>query len=697
MATLKSIKNKYLQASDGDVLGVTTNTENISSLSFKLATADSISKFNLVDGFSDDYQDATGVDASGSTNESRDSSGKYYSGTVVVAGGQTAFTTVETTSWTAPAGLSSATYLVVGGGGGAGSGRQGDYGGGGGGAGGLRTGSLPVSGGSSYTVTVGAGGSGGPGGSVGAGSPGTSGGNSTFATITSAGGGKGSYNNQQQMGAGGSGGGNDGGGAGSPAAGNTPSTSPSQGNPGGNGSHYQGGGGGGSGGSGSNGAPPASNGTGGNGGAGTDLSGTFGTGVGESGWFAGGGGGGHRGDGTGGYGNGGNGSLGGGGNAYLPSSAAGAGENAQDGTGGGGGGGSVRRQTDGGDGAGGDGGNGVVIVKWDAINLYHNMTLKSNAFTAQAVPTTARIVLDELSSGGGTTLNTDLKAYASRDNGTTYTQMTLADQGYLNPNSGIDGYTKLMLHCDGSNDGTTFTDSSFSGHTVTASGNGVTSTTTQKFGTASYKAPATGDFLSIADSDDWNFGSGDFTIDCWLYRTGASSYQTILENKTDNSNYWQWRYFGGSGNFDFTVTGAGAFSVNWTVSAFAQDTWVHHQLVRNGNSWYMFQNGTQVGGTQTQAAAVPDMTGNLILQGDSSLGQPFVGYMDEFRISKGIARNTSNFVVPSGEYVQSRRLLSGSVDISGQPSGTSVKYKIETLNQASTKQTRLYGTSMAWA
>ncbi len=41
MATLKSIKNKYLQASDGDVLGVTTNTENISSLSFKLATADS--------------------------------------------------------------------------------------------------------------------------------------------------------------------------------------------------------------------------------------------------------------------------------------------------------------------------------------------------------------------------------------------------------------------------------------------------------------------------------------------------------------------------------------------------------------------------------------------------------------------------------------------------------------------------------
>ena len=41
MATLKSIKNKYLTVSDGTGLGVTTNTENFSALSFKLATSDS--------------------------------------------------------------------------------------------------------------------------------------------------------------------------------------------------------------------------------------------------------------------------------------------------------------------------------------------------------------------------------------------------------------------------------------------------------------------------------------------------------------------------------------------------------------------------------------------------------------------------------------------------------------------------------
>ena len=55
MATLKSIKNKYLAPSDGAALGVVTNTENISALSLKLASSDSLSKFNLVDGFADDY------------------------------------------------------------------------------------------------------------------------------------------------------------------------------------------------------------------------------------------------------------------------------------------------------------------------------------------------------------------------------------------------------------------------------------------------------------------------------------------------------------------------------------------------------------------------------------------------------------------------------------------------------------------
>ena len=137
MATLKSIKNKYLTASDGDVLGVTTNTENVSLLSFKLATADSLSKFNLVDGFTDDYNDATGADAPASTNDGRNSAGKYYSGavtdpppggTITYAGGNTiqTFNTADngssTNVWTPTVATSAIEYLVLAGAGGGGAG-----------------------------------------------------------------------------------------------------------------------------------------------------------------------------------------------------------------------------------------------------------------------------------------------------------------------------------------------------------------------------------------------------------------------------------------------------------------------------------------------------------------------------------------------------------------------------------------------
>ena len=692
MATLKSIKNKYLSASDGAVLGVTTNTENISALSFKLATADSLSKFNLVDGFADNYNDATGVDAATSTNDIRSDDGYYRGGTAGTVTGGTITTHGDYKVHTFTVGgnfitdvAGTADILLVGGGGSSGGGHYNGGAGGGGGGGGVRQISGEAISAATHAVVVGAGATGSQYGANGVAS--------TFSGgYTASGGGGGGFGtvdtpDSRDGLAGASGGG---GGYGTVAksggAGNTPSTSPAQGYPGGNAAANGAGGGGGSGVAGTN--APGSGNNGGPGGNGQQNDWQTGSNQ----YYAGGGGGSGQGGGVGIPGG-----LGGGGASGYGGSNVGTAGTVN--TGGGGGG---SHGANGSHWPGASGGSGIVIIRYLAASGFtssDDLTLQSNSFTAQAAPTTARIVMDELTSIGGTTLNTDLKAYASRDNGTTFTQMTLADSGYLNPNSGIDGYTKLLLHCDGSNNGTTFTDSSFSGHIVTANANAVTDTTYKKFGTAGYKCPATGDFLSIPDSADFNFGSGDFTIDAWLYRTGTSSYQTIAQHETDGSNYWQWRYFGSGGNITFSITGTGAFTVSFGCddSTFPVNTWVHHQMVRSGNSWYLFQDGVQTGTTQTQAAAIPDMTGSLYLQGSSALSQPFVGYMDEFRISKGIARNTSNFVVPSGEYVQSRRLLSGSVDVSGQPSGTSVKYKLTTHNQSASKETRIYGTSMAWA
>jgi hypothetical protein len=175
------------------------------------------------------------------------------------ASGIESFTTVGTTSWTAPTGVTSVQYLVVGGGGGSGGGF--DTGGGGGGGGGMvLTGTILVTPGSTYTVTVGDGGAGG----ISIRSPvsetdGSSGDNSVFDSIIALGG-SGGYASRRAPGGGSVGG----------VAATNPSIASGGGNGGGNAGdgNGAGGGGGGSSGNGSNGVLN----TGGNGGSGTTNS-----------------------------------------------------------------------------------------------------------------------------------------------------------------------------------------------------------------------------------------------------------------------------------------------------------------------------------------------------------------------------------------------------------------------------------------
>ena len=81
MATLTSIKNKYLVDSDAYDLGVGDNANNIALLAFKVATQDALAVFNLVDGVMDEFEDEAGVDTGNSANESYDSTNDLYTQT----------------------------------------------------------------------------------------------------------------------------------------------------------------------------------------------------------------------------------------------------------------------------------------------------------------------------------------------------------------------------------------------------------------------------------------------------------------------------------------------------------------------------------------------------------------------------------------------------------------------------------------
>ena len=410
--TRTTIRSEDITAGAVDTSGLETD---IALLGFKVASNGSLAAYNLHDQTVDAFEDASGIDASTSTNETRNAS-DYYSGHSTTAGATTAFTTVETTSWTAPAGVTSVNYLVVAGGGSGGGGQHANYGGGGGGAGGLLTGTHSVTSGTSYTVTVGAGGSNTDTNEIGA-----DGSNSVFDSFTATGGGGGGHaaTNGRDGGSGGGGGGTSSGGSGTSG----------QGNGGGGSEQYNAGGGGGKGGSGSS----ATTTSGGDGGAGYDATTVFGTSYGVSGFFAGGGGGGWNSYfGTDTPGSGGSGGGGAGGTNNTSN-----GNNATANTGGGGGGGSSGTSSST---HGGDGGSGIVLVKYDEINNYNDMTLVSNANTADSAPTTGDLVMTYTNGLGTATVNTDLKAYVSRDNGTTWTQATLSSEGTTG------GHTILTAH-----------------------------------------------------------------------------------------------------------------------------------------------------------------------------------------------------------------------------------------------------------
>jgi hypothetical protein len=222
--------------------------------------------------------------------------------------------------------------------------------------------------------------------------------------------------------------------------------------------------------------------------------------------------------------------------------------------------------------------------------------------------------------------------------------------------SGIDAYTVLMLHMDGVDTSTTFTDSELTPKTVTANGNAQIDTAQSKFGGASGLFDGTGDYLSLADSADWYFGTGDFTIDFWVRFNALpalNEYTMIYSQYQDTYNrlWFGLRDISEAKWWELGVMTGGALIIQVRNSTtVAVNTWYHVVLVRSGTSWYLFQDGAQLSTPSTEVDAVPDLASLLYLASYGGTSFYLNGRLDEFRISKGVARWTSNFTPPTRAY-----------------------------------------------
>lgn len=231
------------------------------------------------------------------------------------------------------------------------------------------------------------------------------------------------------------------------------------------------------------------------------------------------------------------------------------------------------------------------------------------------------------------------------------------DQCTVTVAAGTDQYTRLLMHLDGADNGTLFTDEC--GYAVTRKGNAVTRTAQKKW-TASAYFGGTADSLTIADNEAWSFGSGDFTLDFWVYPTRtdtqeclASQWVTgdtaheasfaILHNKAGVNPGKLW--------FLWKLDGLNGMDDGGTSIPISVNQWNHIALIRNGGTLYAAVNGTMYLLAENLGNQAFDNCARALAFGSQSdEAQPFQGYLDEIRLSKGIARWTANFTPLAAPY-----------------------------------------------
>ena len=193
------------------------------------------------------------------------------------------------------------------------------------------------------------------------------------------------------------------------------------------------------------------------------------------------------------------------------------------------------------------------------------------------------------------------------------------------------------------------------GCAVTLNGNVARSATQSKFGGYSAYFDGTGDYLTLASSADFGLGTGNFTIEFWIRITanGASGGSNILDFRSSvgASPFTLYVKNTGSGNYLGSYTALGSGSMEWAGTFLSLDTWYHVAVVRNAGSWACYLGGTALAfttGTATGANGDLGSSKPLTIGAAPNGTVAITGYLDDLRITKGVARYLENFT-PSTE------------------------------------------------
>jgi hypothetical protein len=207
--------------------------------------------------------------------------------------------------------------------------------------------------------------------------------------------------------------------------------------------------------------------------------------------------------------------------------------------------------------------------------------------------------------------------------------------------------TMLLLHFDGANGSTAFTDSGPNAFAFTPNGDAQISTAQSKFGGASGLFDGSGDFLRCDPFSAVNIGTGDFTIECFIYKTAGltTTANIVAFDETASSTRWGFYWRGSGSRLAIFNTPQSAVLVGNT--SLALNTWYHIAFVRDSGQYRIYLNGVLDGTATPTARALP--SSNLFIGQSSSNSEYWPGHIDELRISSA-ALYTENFTPPTAPF-----------------------------------------------
>ncbi len=216
---------------------------------------------------------------------------------------------------------------------------------------------------------------------------------------------------------------------------------------------------------------------------------------------------------------------------------------------------------------------------------------------------------------------------------------------------GIDSYTKLILHGDDLTDSATTPKIMTNNNVIVSSAQGKFGGKSLSFNGASY--------LKTPDASDWDFGTEPFTYDAWV--KGSSGGGTVIAQggtTTVGGETWGIPLFNvnGSGYIFIRVYHSYTTKVEVTGTTYIDPSvWTHIAMVRDGSSIKTYVNGVlDINEPFSNLLVLNSATTYDVYVGAKKYASTtdgyYTGFIDELRVSKGIARWTSNFTPPTQPY-----------------------------------------------